>query len=320
MEDVKGPFDYPRIKELVFPTEGLQSLKELDPPLGMKVFSPKVAGLQLAIVPKEGNDTFTVVKHFHISSKVDMRQMERIARGAIKVLNWSGSTGEARKAFQLEFERLGGCQYRLHALTNPRQGNGSSGDHADVLSPEQIDLGYDFIRDNVPHDPDDNSIPRWIKKCKSSPECPIFKFSKYEVYEAVKNLRGAGDFASTQTMFPLTLADVSAWFRPLLEKILPKLLNLSLVLLGEKKKGKTTLAEIIAMAWSRMRQAETGKDIKPGFRVTQDLDFLKDREGEVEIPVIFNDGDTWDLCPKSVLALLDMKAKESKTRERYTST
>ena len=49
---------------------------------------------------------------------------------------------------------------------------------------------------------------------------------------------------------------------------------MSLVMLGDKKKGKTSLAEIIAMAFSRMRIKETGKVMKPGFRVTQDLHFF----------------------------------------------
>ena len=52
----------------------------------------------------------------------------------------------------------------------------------------------------------------------------------------------------------------------------------------------------------------------------QDLDFLKDRTGMQEIPVIYDDGDFFELSAKSAKALLDMNAGESKTKERWTST
>eukprot|EP00973_Karenia_brevis_P026882 3707612-Karenia_brevis.AAC.1 len=88
-------------------------------------------------------------------------------------------------------------------------------------------------------------------------------------------------------------------------------------MLGQKKKGKTSLACIIAMCMSRYRISQKGVDIEPGYRLTQDLDFLRDQEGEIEIPVIYDDGDLFLMSAKSVKALLDMKASESKTRERY---
>ena len=38
------------------------------------------------------------------------------------------------------------------------------------------------------------------------------------------------------------------------------------------------------------------------------------------MPVIYDDGDMFELSSKALKALLDMKAKESKTKERWTST
>ena len=72
------------------------------------------------------------------------------------------------------------------------------------------------------------------------------------------------------------------------------------------------------MAFSRRRSAESGTKLPPGLRLTQDLDFQKDRAGEVEVPVVGDDMDIWEFSAKSLLALLDMKANESMTRERYT--
>ena len=68
------------------------------------------------------------------------------------------------------------------------------------------------------------------------------------------------------------------------------------------------MASIAARAFSQLGIKQSGARMEPGFRLTQDLDFLKDREGEKEIPVIYDDGDMWELSAKQVKALLDVKA------------
>ena len=67
------------------------------------------------------------------------------------------------------------------------------------------------------------------------------------------------------------------------------------------------MASIIARVCFQLRIKQSGARMEPGFRLTQDVDFLKDREGE-EIPVIYDDGDMWELSAKQVKALLDVKA------------
>ena len=68
------------------------------------------------------------------------------------------------------------------------------------------------------------------------------------------------------------------------------------------------MASIIARVFSPFRLRQSGARMEPGFRLAQDLDFLKDRESEKEIPVIYDDRDMWELLAKQVKAILDVKA------------
>jgi hypothetical protein len=255
--------------------------------------------------------------------KVDRKQIERMVHGKWFVLDWDEhGLLETRKAFQQAFEDLGGFQIRLHKLAavaeaGPRQRQKRE---EVILTPEEIDRAYDHIRDKAPKDSDDNAVNRWIKKEKANDTSPIFHLTKQEITDAIRSNKNQGDHASTQRDFPLTLLDVAPWLRPHLQKILKMLRLYSLVMIGEKKKGKTTIACMIAMAISRMITEETGKGGQPGFRLTEDLDFLKDHEGDVEIPIVYDDGDLWELTVKALKALLDVKAREAKTRCRWTST
>ena len=78
------------------------------------------AFLRLGIFPSTpGRDDskYTVLKLWHIPSKVDCKAMERIAHGAVKLFHW-GEEGlaETRKAFYHLFANLGGFKVRLHVL------------------------------------------------------------------------------------------------------------------------------------------------------------------------------------------------------------
>ena len=119
-----------------------------------------------------------------------------------------------------------------------------------------------------------------MKKNRLNPNSPIYHFSKTEIVEAIHSLRNNRETTqASRRSFPVTVLDAARCFRLILDAIIPHLGNVSLVMTGEKKKGKTTLACAIAMVASRMRIRETGRNISPGYRLMQDLDFLKDREG-----------------------------------------
>ena len=358
IEHVAGPFDYDALSKSIqnedrdkvtAPQPGdvpppndtvsqisrqMSHLQQLQIPIRMKELTKKPASVQLAIIPENGSSPplYTIFKHFMIKSKVDHRQMEGISHGQLRVIDWGESPSETRKLFQLQFEQLGGFQLRLWKLHCPdasggfNSGSASSGqrgcDRKGVtLTDEQIDRGYDYIKDYAPRNPTNNAIPRWIKKCKQDPMNPIYYFTVTEIKEGMQNNKNEGDHASIVTKHPLTLMDLAPWVRKIMKKVIKKVhLQHSLVLLGEKKVGKTAMGESFAMSTSRYRVRGSKRDIEPGYRLTQDLDFLKDIEGEVEIPLVLDDCDSWELTAKAVLAYLDVKAKEAKTRERWTST
>ena len=137
--------------------------------------------------------------------------------------------------------------------------------------------------------------------------------------DAVKANHRQTEASADQTQYPLTLRDVSGWMAVPLHAILPTLLSCSLILLGEQGMGKTSLAIIIALAMSRWHIARKKSDEVPSYRLTQDLDFLKNNPGRPEQPVLYDDGDMNEEAPKVMKAFLDMKAPESMTRARYTS-
>ena len=165
IENVDGPFDYESIKTTLLHIDegGGQSIANLESKVGMKVFTPKTTQMQIAIVPKD--DKFDIIKHYYIKAKVDMKQMERICHGEIKVLDWGDSAQETRKAFQLQFQQLGGFQVRLHKLEGvevqaDRAGR-SKQEH--VMTPDEIDLAYDYIRQSCG--------PDWDEVCCCQDHC-----------------------------------------------------------------------------------------------------------------------------------------------------
>ena len=94
------------------------------------------------------------------------------------------------------------------------------------------------------------------------------------------------------------------------------------MLIGEKKDGKTALASTLATALSEFQKSKHGRDDGLGgeFRLTQDVDFLRDSEGQPWIPFIFDDVDMKDWTAKLLKACLDMKAREAMSWARWGAT
>jgi len=126
-----------------------QKVRELPNPIGMKVYTPKQCKMQVAIIKNVLTGKSTIFKHYHFPSKVNMKGMERIAHGKIKVITWGDDSAETRKAFQRMVEKLGGYQVLLHKLVDPCARGVKRPAEAVLLTDSQIDEGYDFIRDEA---------------------------------------------------------------------------------------------------------------------------------------------------------------------------
>ena len=137
--------------------------------------------------------------------------------------------------------------------------------------------------------------------------------------DAIDRLRRTSEQASSTSDYPLCLTDVPDWLMVILKAVIPMLLTSSLILVGENSVGKTTLAMVLGMAFSRWHIRSSGSASLPSVRVTQDLDFLKAKAGSPQEPVIFDDGDVWGLRPTQLKALLDVVAQNPMVRARYTA-
>ena len=315
---------------------GNEEFENLPGPLSTKGPGDKAVDVQLVIVP-EGNGLVTIVKHLIMKDRANHAEISAVAHGTWKCLDYAaGSAGEtqigddgsynrgkhatALKMFQATLEKLPGHQALLFKLQPAfAKGRGKRGNEV-VLSPEQVDAGYDYIEKYGPRTQAKNAFGRFIKKhlANNSPTNPLAGFTRLEILDALKNRRAQGEHASVQENYPLTLQDVAKWFRPILGQLLPRMNVASLILLGEKKQGKTALASILASAYSAYQVKKNClQDVKAQFRLTQNLDFLKDAEGEPWIPFIFDDGDLKDWSPKVMKAFLDQKASESMSWARW---
>ena len=91
VEGVDGPIATQMIAEsLTNQTEGKldQQIQNLPSPFGMKVFTPKITEMQMAIIQEGDANKYTVFKHYHFPSKVTSPQIKRIAHGEIRVMQW----------------------------------------------------------------------------------------------------------------------------------------------------------------------------------------------------------------------------------------
>ena len=137
--------------------------------------------------------------------------------------------------------------------------------------------------------------------------------------EAIDRLRRTSEQASSTSDYPLCLPDLPDWLLVILASVIPVLLSSSLILIGENSVGKTSLAMVLGMCFSRWHIGSRDSNALPSVRVTQDLDFLKAKAGLPEEPIIFDDGDVWGLKPTQLKALLDVQANAPMVRARYTA-
>ena len=321
IEDVPGPFNAEQIKAW------FESDDDANIPSILKAVEGLPAHILQFAVVRSGANTFTVLKLYHFEEPINRQVVNSLKSGVVYQIDWGDGTDRQTKrlAFQHLWARLGGFQRNCQSLQAQelrRQGS-REGAGKRLLSPDEIDKGYDLIRDchnSGQLQSDDNSLNRWMKKQMNDPTSDLFGWSKADILDGFKSLQSQSDGAKVQTEYPLDLRDCDDWLAPLLLVLLPKLLQTSLLLMGENSIGKTALATILAMAFSRYWIHRNGKSVRASFRLTQDIDFLKGIPGSQEQPVIVDDGGLGEWLAKTLKAFLDMKAREAAVRARWTRT
>ncbi|CAE7786825.1 unnamed protein product [Symbiodinium sp. CCMP2592] len=158
-----------------------------------------------------------------------------------------------------------------------------------------LQTGFDFIRSEGPRTNIGNRQVEWTEIEVNRTDGPLSGWSTGLVKECLRNHSKTQVYAKPQTDFYLTLHGVAGWFLDdVLVNILGDLQNKTLVMMGFAEKGKTPVAQAIAMAMSEYHIIRNSKEkeMQPSFRLCASLDQLRGDSGCVERPDILDDPDT----------------------------
>ena len=127
------------------------------------------------------------------------------------------------------------------------------------------------------------------------------------VDKALSQLASQSSFASTHTDFWLTMADFEMYMVDIAAKLLAVRKYKGNWFLGKPGIGKSPFAKALMMCMSRVAKVELHGDVeesmKGQYRLSSEMDFFRGRPGTVDVPDIFDDGDSSggrrDLCSSS---------------------
>ena len=176
------------------------------------------------------------------------------------------------------------------------------------------DAGWEFIIKHGERDRSQLKQLRWIHKRISKEGSPIKGWSEKLVEKALDSLANEGCLAKLTTRYDLTIQDFRPTFLNTIFKVLvPHLADHSLWLLREPGVGKTPLARVTAMMFSRYFSGEGT------FRSSSDFDFFRGIFFDKTIPAVYDDG---DICAESVKkkkAFADVGDEEGMLKERWNA-
>ncbi|OLQ01407.1 hypothetical protein AK812_SmicGene15849 [Symbiodinium microadriaticum] len=219
-----------------------------------------------------------------------------------------------RKALQWMLEQMGGLQFRHFSLTSEKKRSASAAALGNTTSEDDQDAGWDFIIKHGERDRGQLKQLRWIHKHIGKEGSPIKGWSEKLVQKALDSLANEGCLAKLTTRYDLTIHDFHPTFLDTIFKVLvPHLADHSLWLLGEPGVGKTPLARVTAMMFSRYHGGEGC------FRSSSDFDFFRGIFFDKTIPAVYDDG---DICVESVKkkkAFADVGDEEGMLRERWNA-
>ena len=237
--------------------------------------------LQLFILlqPK-GN--YTVLKHFYLpSEKVKAVAVLPFIRGKGYEVSWGSNIKNTRQAFQFMLEQMGGMQYRTNCLTAEKKRPAAKGPLS--KNEEDLDAGFDYILKGGNRNKAELGQPRWVVKEIANESNPIYGWHKGLVQEALTQLATDGTLAKTVTTFPLTISDLQDWFAVILELLVPHCMDKGVWFLGEPGVGKTWVARILSMMWSRYHGGNGS------FKIANDMDFFRGAAFTKMLPALFDD-------------------------------
>jgi hypothetical protein len=307
IEDYDGGVNYEQLRPIMRDL----ALDELPPPFSTPSVPSFTYKLQLFIVPQP-NGKHCVVKHFYVpSEKVKAASVVPLIRGRGYEVAWGSNIKNTRKALQFMLEQMGGMQYRIHCLT--AETKRAAAKRPQSKSEEDLDAGFDYILKCGVRDKADLGQLRWVVKEIANEGSPIYGWHKGLVQEALSQLATDGTLAKTVTSFPLTVRDLQDWFAVILESLVHHCMDKSAWFLGEPGVGKTLVARLLAMMWSRFHGGDGA------FKTANDMDFFRGAHFTKTLPALFDDGDIHTQAVAKLKAFSDVSDEESITRERWTA-
>eukprot|EP00438_Fugacium_kawagutii_P031852 Skav230348 [mRNA] locus=scaffold25:300997:302825:- [translate_table: standard] len=185
-----------------------------------------------------------------------------------------------------------------------------------VKAKSDLEDGFSHIRNEGPRSNIHNRQTEWTEIEIHRQDSPIFGWSAGLVKESLKGYASTNVFAEPVTDFYLTLHDLREWFlHDCLYPLLPVLKEKTLVLMGLAEKGKTPVAQALAMAMSEywLLVDEKDQEIQPSFRLAASLDQLRGDPGLKYRPDILDDADTSTIPIAKMKSFLDSSITEAFT-------
>ena len=258
----------------------------------------------------------TVLKYYHCTAKMSLSTLDDYIVGKAYLVDLAPSYKVGPIAIQYILTRISNWFASCWRLEPKAK------EHKEKKPANALQAGFDFIRNEGPRTNIGNRQVEWAEIEVNRTDGPLSGWSAGLVKECLRNHSNSQVYSKPQTDFYLTLYDIAGWFLDdVLVNILGDLQNKTLVMMGFAEKGKTPVAQAIAMAMSEYHILRNSKekDMQPSFRLCASLDQLRGDSGCVERPDILDDPDTTTLPASKLKSFLDSTLAEVHTVERWTT-
>ena len=267
-------------------------------------------------IQEQSNGNYTLIKHVYLTKqRFPQAKVEACAMGKLYEIAWGhGNKVVERKALQWMLEQTGGLQFRQFSLSTEKKRPVASSAMGTTSTEDDQDAGWDFILEYGERDRSQLKQLRWIHKHINKDGSPIRGWSEKLVQKALDSLANDNCLAKLITRYDLTVQDLHPTFVVnIFQDAIGFLLDHSLWLMGEPGVGKTPLARITAMLFSRYHGGDGN------FRTAEDFDFFRGLHFGKSIPALYDDGDVSLEPIKKKKAFSDVGNNEGILKERWTA-
>lgn len=225
---------------------------DLPPPFGFKSSPGMAVKVNWVLFTREDGKKL-LLKDINLDKKVKASFIKSISHGDLYAFTWEGNVKNVVKAivYMIHNMKVGRGGFICMCQALKPEGNSSEAFNFHEQDADDLDRGFDFIQQEGPRENVKNIQLRWITKQLNNPKSPIHKWPERLVEKSLRNLANDGVLAQLVTDFHFTLADVNVCALKELIPILRLCREKSLGFHGTAGFGKTPLARIICMAFSR---------------------------------------------------------------------